>query len=154
MIPVSLITSLPWGYIGIAVTVTAIFVSGCEFGETRIQSAWNEAKSIEQQAVADQAVKVAEQAKASQSINAGVSDYVQARRAGIAGVNFAGLRQPTGSNSALSRVSFGSGGTETTTEGCISADEYNRLAADAADDALIILAWQKWYEDQEKSWPE
>lgn len=154
MIPLSLLANLPWRYIGIAAAVCAVFIGGCEFGETRIQSAWNEAKAIEQKAVADQSVKVAEHAKASQTINSGVSDYVQVRRASIAGVNFAGLRQPTGSNGTVPRVSFGASGAETASESCVPVGDYNRLAADAADDALIILAWQKWYEEQSGAWPE
>ena len=152
MIPVAAITSLPWRWIGIVAAVCALFIGGCEFGETRVQSAWNAEKAIQQQAVANQAVKVAEHAKASQTINTGVSDYVQARRAGLAGVNFAGLRQSTGSNSTLPRVSFGSSGTAPASEGCVPDSDYNRLAQDAADDAVIILAWQKWYDEQEKGW--
>lgn len=143
-----MLNNLPWRLIGIAAAVIAIFIGGCEFGETRVQSAWNAEKAVQQQAVANQAIRVAKHAKASQTINTGVSDYVQARRANLAGVNFAGLRQPTGSNSALPNVSNGSSGTAPAAEGCVPDSDYNQLAQDAADDAVIILAWQKWYDEQ------
>lgn len=139
--------SLPWRWIGIAAAVLSVFIGGCEFGESRVQSAWNQEKAAQQEAVAKQAVKVAEHANASQSINMGVSDYVQARRSSIGAVNFAGLRQPSG-NSALPGVSGGTAGIAASTESCVSTADYNRLAADAADDAVIVLAWQKWYDNQ------
>ena len=142
---------LPWRFIGIAAVICAVFIGGCQFGETRVQSAWNAEKADQQEAVVNQAVKVAEHAEKAQTINSGVSDYVQARRASIAGVNFAGLRQPS-SNSAMPRVSFGPGGTSPETEGCVPAAAYNILAADAADDAVIIFAWQKWYDEQSGAW--
>ena len=144
---------LPWRWIGIAAAIGSVFVGGCQYGETRIQSAWNKEKAVQQEAVAEQAVKVAEHAKAAQTINSGVSDYVQARRAGLAGVNFAGLRQSSG-NSTMPRVSFGPNGTAPASEGCISVADYSRLADDAADDAVIVLAWQRWYDDQNEAWPE
>lgn len=143
---------LPWRWIGIAAAIGSVFVGGCQYGETRIQSAWNKEKAVQQEAVAEQAVKVAEHAEAAQTINSGVSDYVQARRAGLAGVNFAGLRQPSG-NSTMPRVSFGTSGTASAPESCVSVADYNRLADDAADDAVIILAWQRWYDDQNEAWP-
>lgn len=140
--------SLPWRWIGIVAAVLSVFMGGCEYGETRVQSAWNQEKAAQQEAVAKQAVKVAEHAKAAQSINAGVSDYVQARRSSIAGTNFAGLRQPSG-NSTMPRVSGSTAGIAATSESCVSTADYNQLAADAADDAIIILGWQKWYGEQE-----
>lgn len=144
---------LPWRVIGAVAAVLSVFIGGCEYGESRVQSAWNQEKATQQEAVTAQAVAVAKQAKAAQSINSGVSDYVQARRSSISGVNFAGLRQPS-SNSALPVASFGAVGTAPTTEGCVPVASYNRLAADAADDAVIILGWQKWYDEQEAAWPE
>lgn len=137
--------------LGIAAMVAAIFVSGCIHGEGNIRANWNEEKVKTSAAVATQAVAVADLSHKSQTINSEVSNYVQARSSDLS-ARIGGMRQPKSGNSPLPGVSGRPAGVASGVPGCVPIEQYNDLAWEAGNTAVMVDGWQLWYRQQREAY--
>lgn len=133
--------------IGIGTMVAAVFFAGYTTSNAFCRANKAEAESQNSQAVASQATAIAGHAQKSQSINTEVSNYVQNRTADLNRRLGVGLRYPS-SDSAVPAVSGGATGAATGGTGCISVEQYNDLAWEAGNTAVIVEGWQRWYASQ------
>lgn len=133
--------------IGIAIMVSAIFFAGYTTSNAFCRADKAETESNNSQAVANQAIAIAGHAQKSQSINTEVSNYVQKRTSDLASRFGGGLRHPS-SNSTLPGLSGGSAGVAAGGTGCIPIEQYNDLAFEAANTAVMVEGWQIWYAQQ------
>jgi hypothetical protein len=154
MIPVAILDMIrtPAAKIlGVIAMIAAIFIAGCIHGEGSVTAKWNDEKVTVATAVAEQAVSVANLTNKSQSINSEVSNYVQARSSDLS-ARLGGVRDDKSSHGTLSGVSGGTTGTATGGTGCISAEQYNDIAWEAGNTAVMVIGWQLWYEKQREAW--
>lgn len=133
--------------LGVVAMIAAIFIAGCIHGEGNVTSKWNAENVTTATAVAEQAVSVASLSRKSQTINSEVSNYVQARSSDLS-TRLGGLRGDQSSHSAMSGLSGGATGAATGGTGCISVEQYNDLAWEAGNTAVIVEGWQRWYASQ------
>lgn len=133
--------------IGIGTMVAAVFFAGYTTSNAFCRANNAEAESQNSQAVASRSMAIAGHSQKSQSINTEVSNYAQTRTADFARRFGTGLRYPSGS-SAMSGLSGGATGAATGGTGCISVEQYNDLAWEAGNTAVMVEGWQRWYASQ------
>lgn len=137
--------------LGVAAMITAIFVAGCVHGEGKVTAKWNAEKVSIATAVAEQAVSVADLSNKSQTINSEVSNYVQARSSALY-ARLGGLRIDQSGHRALPGLSGGSAGVAAGGTGCVPVEQYNDLAWEAGNTAVMVEGWQRWYRQQREAW--
>lgn len=137
--------------LGVAAMITAIFVAGCVHGEGKVTAKWNAEKVSIATAVAEQAVSVADLSNKSQTINSEVSNYVQARSSALY-ARLGGLRIDQSGHRALPSVSGSAAGATAGSPGCLPIEQYNDLAWEAGNTAVMVEGWQLWYRQQREAW--
>jgi hypothetical protein len=137
--------------LGVLAMIAAIFVAGCVHGEGNVTAKWNAEKVTVTTAVAAQAVSVADLSHKSQTINSEVSDYVQDRSSALS-ARFGGVRLDKSGHSALPRISGSTAGTATGSPGCVPIEQYNDLAWEAGNTAVMVEGWKLWYRQQREAW--
>lgn len=137
--------------LGVLAMTAAIFIAGCIHGEGNVTSKWNAEKVTTATAVAEQAVSVASLSNKSQTINSEVSNYVQARSSALYD-RLGGVRLDKSGHSALPRFSGSAAGTSPGSPGCISTEQYNDLAWEAGNTAVMVEGWQLWYRQQREAY--
>lgn len=133
--------------IGIAAMVAAVFFAGYTTSNAFCRANTAEAEAKNSQAVATQAIAIAGHAQKSQSINTEVSNYVQKRTSDFASRFGGGLRHPS-SNSAMPGLSGSATGVTAGGTGCVPIEQYNDLAWEAGNTAVMVEGWQRWYANQ------
>lgn len=133
--------------IGIAAMVAAVFFAGYTTSNAFCRANTAETEAKNSKAVATQAIAIAGHAQKSQSINTEVSNYVQKRTSDLASRFGGGLRHPS-SNSTLPGLSGGSAGVAAGGTGCVPVEQYNDLAWEAGNTAVMVEGWQRWYTQQ------
>ena len=133
--------------IGIAAMVAAVFFAGYTTSNAFCRADKAESDRQNSQAVAGQAIAIAGHAQKSQSINTEVSNYVQTRTADLNRRFGSGLRHPS-SAGAVPVFSGSTSGAATGGTGCISVEQYNDLAWEAGNTAVMVEGWQLWYAQQ------
>lgn len=137
--------------LGIIAMIAAVFIAGCIHGEGNVTAKWNAEKVSVATAVAEQAVSVATLSHKSQTINSEVSNYVQARSSALY-ERLGGVRLDKSGHSALPRFSGSAAGTSPGSPGCISTEQYNDLAWEAGNTAVMVDGWQLWYRQQREAY--
>lgn len=137
--------------LGVIAMIAAIFIAGCIHGEGNVTAKWNVEKVSVATAVAEQAVSVATLSHKSQTINSEVSNYVQARSSALYD-RLGGVRLDKSGHSALPRFSGSAAGTSPGSPGCISTEQYNDLAWEAGNTAVMVDGWQLWYRQQREAY--
>lgn len=137
--------------LGVIAMIAAVFIAGCIHGEGSVTAKWNAEKVSVASAVAKQAVSVATLSHKSQTINSEVSNHVQARSSALY-ERLGGVRLDKSGHSALPRFSGSATGTSQGSPGCISTEQYNDLAWEAGNTAVMVEGWQLWYRQQREAW--
>lgn len=137
--------------LGVIAMIAAVFIAGCIHGEGNVTAKWNAEKVSVATAVAEQAVSVATLSHKSQTINSEVSNYVQARSSALYD-RLGGVRLDKSGHSALPRFSGSAAGTSPGNPGCISTEQYNDLAWEAGNTAVMVEGWQIWYRQQREAY--
>lgn len=133
--------------VGIGAMISAVFFAGYTTSNAFCRANKAELESQNSQAVAGQALAIAGHSQKSQSINTEVSNYVQTRTADLNRRFGIGLRHPS-SDSAMPGVSGSATGAAAGGSGCISVEQYNDLAWEAGNTAVMVEGWQRWYASQ------
>lgn len=133
--------------IGIAAMVAAVFFAGYTTSNAFCRADKAETEANNSKAVATQAIAIASHAQKTQSINTEVSNYVQKRTSDLASRFGGGLRHPS-SNSAMPGISGSATGVTAGGTGCVPIEQYNDLAWEAGNAAVMVEGWQRWYANQ------
>lgn len=164
MFPISnILAALPWRLIVAGVAASALFIGGCQYGENRVIARWNVEKAATAQAVSKQAEHVAAVNAQESNINQEISNDYRNITAAIAADRHHLLARvpqrvridtPAGSG-AVSGIPTATGGTDATatdavpiTEKPATSTSCERLAEDAAQTTLMVVEFQRWYEEQ------
>lgn len=133
--------------IGIAAMVVAIFFAGYTTSNAFCRADKAEIDAQNNRTVAGQAIAIAGHAQKSQSINTEVSNYVQTRTADLNRRFGGGLRHPSDPGAVPSFSGSASGAAAGGT-GCVPIEQYNDLAWEAGNTAVMVEGWQRWYANQ------
>ena len=161
MLPLfSLITAVPWRWLAVSTSASVLFIAGCRFGEQRITTQWEEAKTMQAQAVATQATQVAQVSAKQISINQEITNEIKAakeklatdRQYLLARVPGRLRLEPTSGDSTVSGVPIGTDRVAAVITDALPAGEplgigeaCQRLAEDAAQTTLMLVGFQRWY---------
>ena len=157
MLPIlSILAALPWRLIGAGALAAVLFAGGCQFGANRVTAKWDAEKTGTAQAVAKQAEHVAAVVVQQSNINQEISNDFQKAKAAIAADRRHLLaRVPVrlrvvapdhpGPVPAIPEVAAR---TDAATADPVSAAACEKLAADAAQTTLMVVAFQRWYREQ------
>ena len=157
MFPIfNILAALPWRLIAAGVLAAGLFAGGCQFGTNRVTVKWDAEKAATSQAVAKQAEHVAAVAVQQFTINQEISNDFQKSKSAIAADRQHLLaRVPvrvrvdaadsTGPVPAIPDVAAR---TDAATADPVSAAVCEKLAAEAAQTTLMVVAFQRWYREQ------
>ena len=164
MLPLfSLITAVPWRWLAASTCASVLFIAGCRLGEQRITTQWEEAKTMQAQAVAEQTVRLAQISAKQISINQAISnEFTQAkaqlatdRQHLLARVPGRVRLEPSRGDSTVPGVSIGADRVAAATADAVLTGETlaigeacQRLAEDAAQTTLMLVGFQRWYAEQ------
>lgn len=137
--------------VGIGAMVAAVFFAGYTTSNAFCRANQAELESQNSQAVAGQALAIAGHAQKSQSINTEVSNYVQTRTADLNRRFGIGLRHPSG-HGTMPIVSGSAARTTAGSSGCVPIEQYNDLAWEAGNTAVMVEGWKLWYRQQREAW--
>lgn len=152
MLPIlELIKSPAAKILGCLAMLAAAFIAGAVFNGARIHANWSQEQAETAKAVATQGNATASLAQESNRINTGVSNYVQKRTADLSD-RLGGVRLTTSHHSALPGVAGSPSGAATASTGCVSVEQYNDLAWEAGNTAVMVEGWQLWYQNQKTAW--
>ena len=155
-----LLTNLPWRLLGIIAVVSALFISGCQFGENRINANWAIERNKEAAAVAKREQQVAQETNAQTTINQEISNDIQQKTAILTSDQHLLDRipqrvriKPSGDNSPMPSISSGTTGANASAAYAVSDSEQStgsceKLAEDAAQTTLMVMEFQRWYKEQ------
>lgn len=137
--------------LGFLAMLVAAFAAGVIYQNALSSAERNKEKAEDANAVATHSAQVATLAQDSNRINTGVSNYVQKRTADLS-ARFGGLRLTTNSYRPVPSLAGSPSGTAAGLPGCISVEQYNDLAWEAGNSAVMVEGWQLWYRDQKTAW--
>ena len=140
--------------IGFVAMIIAAFVAGAIYQSALSGAERNESIAKEAKAEATHSVQVAGLAQESNRINTGVSNYVQNRTADLS-ARLGGVRQPMAEKSdyrALPGMAGSPSGATACRPGCVPIEQFNDLAWEAGNSAVMVEGWQLWYRDQKTAW--
>ena len=155
-----LLTNLPWRLLGIIAVVSALFISGCQFGENRINANWAIERNKEAAAVAKREQQVAQETNAQTTINQEISNDIQQKTAILTSDQHLLDRipqrvriKPSGDNSPMPSISSDTAGANASAADAVSDSSVTckKLAEDAAQTTLMVMEFQKWYREQSKA---
>ena len=159
----SLVTAVPWRWLAASTCASVLFIAGCRLGEQRITTQWEEAKTMQAQAVAIQTAQVAQITSKQTSINQEITNEIKAakeklatdRQYLLARVPGRLRLEPNRGDSTVPGVSTGADGVAAASTDAVLADEpladgqtCQRLAEDAAQTTLMLVGFQRWYAEQ------
>ena len=157
MFPIlSILAALPWRLIAAGLLAALLFTCGCQFGTNRVTAKWDAEKVATAVAVAKQAEHVAAVAVLQSTINQEISNDFQKAKAAIAADRQhllarvpvrvrVGTADSPGPVPAIPDVAAR---TVAATADPVSAAVCEKLAADAAQTTLMVVAFQRWYREQ------
>ena len=157
MFPVlNILAALPWRLIGASVLAAMVFAGGCQFGANRVTAQWDAEKVATSQVVAKQAEHVAAVVVRQSTINQEISnEFQQAKAAIVADRQHLLSRVPvrvrveaTDHSSAVPAIPNVATRTDADTADPISVAVCVKLAEDAAQTTLMVVAFQRWYREQ------
>ena len=157
MLPIlNILAALPWRLIAAGVLAAGLFASGCQFGANRVTVKWDAEKAATAEAVAKQAEHVAAVTVQQSTINQEISNEFQKAKAAIAADRQHLLaRVPvrvrvdaTDHSSPVPAVPSVAAGVDAATANPLPAAVCEKLAADAAQTTLMVVAFQRWYREQ------
>lgn len=152
MLPIiDLIKSPAAKILGCIAMLAAAFIAGAVFNGARINAKWSQEREETAKTVATQATNTADLAQESNRINTGVSNYVQKRTADLSD-RFGGVRLTPSHNRPLPGMAGSTSGAATRGTGCVSVEQYNDLAWEAGNTAVMVEGWQLWYQNQKTAW--
>lgn len=160
---VSALSALPWRILASAALAAVLFIGGCQFGETRVTAKWDAEKLTGAQVVAKQTEHVAAVNAQESTINQEISNEFQKTQAAIS-KNGGDLlaRVPVrvrvdvaGRDSAVPSIPDSPARTVAATADVIPVAEQStgngaceKLAVDAAQTTLMLVEFQRWYQEQ------
>ena len=157
MFPIlNILAALPWRLIAPGVLAAMLFAGGCQFGANRITAKWDAEKAAMSQVVAKQAEHVAAVTVQQSTINQEISnEFQQAKSAIAADRQHLLARVPQrlrivapDSSGTVPAVPVAAAGADAATADAVSAAACEKLAADAAQTTLMVVAFQRWYREQ------
>ena len=157
MFPIlNILAALPWRSIGAAVLAAVVFVGGCQFGTNRVTAKWDVEKASTAQTVAKQAEHVIAVSVQQSTINQEISNDFQKAKAAItadrqrllARVPVSVRIDAPDSAGPVPAVPSVAAGTDAATADPVSAAACEKLAEDAAQSTLMVVAFQRWYREQ------
>ena len=164
MLPLfSLITAVPWRWLAVSTSASVLFIAGCRLGEQRITTQWEEAKTMQAQAVAIQTAQVAQITSKQTRINQEITNEIKAakeklatdRQYLLARVPGRLRLEPNRGDRTVPGVSIGADGVVAASTDAVPAGEpladgqtCQRLAEDAAQTTLMLVGFQRWYAEQ------
>ena len=160
MLPIlNILAALPWRLIAASVLATVLFAGGCQFGANRVAAKWDAEQAATSQVAAKQAEHVAAVTVQQSTINQEVSNEIQKAKAAIAADRQHLLaRVPqrmrvdaADSPSPLSAVPSVAARTDAAAADPVPAAACKKLAEDAAQTTLMVVAFQRWYREQREA---
>ena len=160
MFPIlNILAALPWRLIGGAVVAAVLFAGGCQFGANRITAKWDAEKVATAVAVAKQAEHVAAVAVQQSNINQEISnDFQKAKSAIVADRRHLLARVPVrvrvgtaDSPGPVPAIPDVAARTDAATADPVSVAACEKLAEDAAQTTLMVVAFQRWYREQREA---
>ena len=157
MFPIlNILAVLPWRLIGGAVVAAVLFAVGCQFGANRITAKWDAEKVATAQIVAKQAQTVAAVTVHQSTINQEITNEFQKAKAVLsadrqhllARVPVRVRVDATDHSSPVPAVPSVAAGVDAATADPLPAAVCEKLAADAAQTTLMVVAFQRWYREQ------
>ena len=157
MFPIfNILAALPWRLIAAGVLATVLFAGGCQFGTNRVTVKWDAEKTATSQVVAKQAEHVAAVTVQQSAINQEISnEFQQAKAAIVADRQHLLARIPVrvrveapdhpGTMPAVPGIAAG---VDAATADPVSVAVCEKLAEDAAQTTLMVVAFQRWYREQ------
>ena len=152
----NILAALPWRLIAASVLATVLFAGGCQFGANRVAAKWDAEKAAMSQVVAKQAEHVAAVTVQQSAINQEISnEFQQAKSAIAADRQHLLARVPqrvrieaTDHPGAVPAIPGIAARTDAATADPVPAAICEKLAADAAQTTLMVVAFQRWYREQ------
>ena len=160
MFPIlNILAALPWRFIGASVLAVVLFAGGCQFGTIRVTAKWDAEKVATAQIVAKQAQTVAAVTVHQSTINQEISNEFQKAKAAIAADRQHLLaRVPVrvrvdaaDHSSPVPAVPSVAAGVDAAAADPVSAAVCEKLAEDAAQTTLMVVAFQRWYREQREA---
>ena len=157
MFPIlNILAALPWRLIAPGVLAAMLFAGGCQFGANRITAKWDAEKVATSQAVAKQAEHVAAVAVQQFTINQEITNEFQKAKAAISADRQHLLArvpqrvriEPADYSGAMSAVAGVAAGVDAAAADPIPAAGREKVAEDAAQTTLMVVAFQRWYREQ------
>ena len=157
MFPIlNILAALPWRLIGGAVVAAVLFAVGCQFGANRVAAKWDAEKVATAESVAKQAKHVAAVTVQQSAINQEISNEFQKAKSAIAADRQHLLArvpqrvriEATDHPGAVPAVPGIAARTDAATADPVPAAVSEKLAADAAQTTLMVVAFQRWYREQ------
>ena len=155
----NILAVLPWRLIAAGAFVAVLFAGGCQFGANRVTAEWDAEKVATVEAVAKQAEHVAAVAVRQSTINQEISNEFQKAKTAIAAdrrhllarvpvrVRVVAPDHP-GPVPAIPDVAAR---TDAATADPVSVAVCEKLAEDAAQTTLMVVAFQRWYREQREA---
>ena len=157
MFPIfNILAALPWRLIGAAVLAAVLFAGGCQFGTNRVTAKWDAEKVATAEAVAKQVEHVAAVTVLQSTINQEISNEFQKTKAAISAdrqhllarapqrVRVVAPDHP----SPVPAVPDVAARTDAATADPVSVAGCEKLAEDAAQTTLMVVAFQRCYREQ------
>ena len=157
MFPIlNILAALPWRLIGGAVVAAVLFAVGCQFGANRVAAKWDAEKVATAEAVAKQAKHVAAVTVQQSAINQEISNEFQKAKSAIAAdrqhllarvpqrVRIVAPDYP----GAVPAVPSVTASIDAVASDPVPAAVCEKLAAEAAQTTLMVVAFQRWYREQ------
>ena len=157
MFPIlNILAALPWRLIAPGVLAAMLFAGGCQFGANRITAKWDAEKVATAEAVARQAEHVAAVTVQQSTINQEISNEFQKAKSAIAADRQHLLArvpqrvriEATDHPGAVPAVPGIAARTDAATADPVPAAICEKLAADAAQTTLMVVAFQRWFREQ------
>ena len=157
MFPIlNILAALPWRLIAASVLATVLFAGGCQFGANRVTAKWDAEKAASAIAVAKQAEHVIAVSVQQSTINQEISNDFQKAKAAITSDRQRLLaRVPERVRvdapdhpDPVPAIPDVAARTHAATADPVSAAACEKLAEDAAQTTLMVVAFQRWYREQ------
>ena len=160
MFPIlNILAALPWRLIAPGVLAAVLFAGGCQFGANRVAAKWDAEKVATAEAVAKQAEHVAAVVVRQSTINQEISnEFQKAKAAIVADRQHLLARVPVrvrvdtaDSAGPVPAVPDVATRIDAATADPVPAAVCEKLAENAAQTTLMVVAFQRWYREQREA---
>ena len=157
MFPIlNILAALPWRLIAPGVLAAVLFAGGCQFGANRVAAKWDAEKVATAESVAKQAKHVAAVTVQQSAINQEISNEFQKAKSAIAADRQHLLArvpqrvriEATDHPGAVPAIPDGAARTDAAAADPVPAAVCEKLAAEAAQTTLMVVAFLRWYREQ------